>query len=74
MTRKRTIGTRAALGGLTAAVALIAAQPAAKADEVSDLRANQELLQRRIDQLAQSNVGAGSYLGTDRRAGRSVCR
>ena len=30
MTRKRTIGTRAALGGLTAAVALIAAQPAAQ--------------------------------------------
>jgi hypothetical protein len=36
----------------------------AKADEVADLRANQELLQRRIDQLAQAqNVGSGSYLG-----------
>ena len=58
MTRKRTIGTRAALGGLTAAVALIAAQPAAQADEVSDLRANQELLQQRIDQLAQSGIPA----------------
>jgi hypothetical protein len=37
----------------------------AKADEVSDLRANQELLQRRIDQLAQAqNVGSGSYFST----------
>jgi len=62
MTRKRTIGTRAALGGLTAVAVLIAATPAAKADEASDLKANQEVLQRRIDQLAQQNVGAGSYL------------
>ena len=61
MTRKRTIGTRAALGGLTAAVALIAAQPAAKADEVSDLRANQEVLQRRIDQLSQAIVPGNPY-------------
>jgi hypothetical protein len=65
MTRKRTLGTRAALGGITAAAALIAAQPAAKADELTDLRANQELLQRRVDQLAQSgNVGAGPVLET----------
>jgi len=61
MTRKRTIATRAALGGLTAAVALIAAQPAAKADEISDLRANQELLQRRIDQLAQAPSPGNMY-------------
>ena len=71
MTRKRTIGTRVALGGLTAAVALMTAQPAARADEVVDLRANQELLQRRVDQLAQANVGAGPYLApTSRRAGQ----
>src|SRR4051794_26683997 len=64
MTRKRTIRTRAALGGLTAAVALITALPAARADEVADLRTNQEVLQRRVDQLAQSgNVGAGPVLG-----------
>src|SRR5690242_14547928 len=61
MIRKRTIGTRAALGGLTAAVALMTALPAARADEVTDLRANQELLQRRVDQLAQ-NVGVGPVL------------
>src|SRR5437764_12280488 len=53
MTKKRNIGTVAALGGLTAAVALITALPSARADELGDLRANQELLQRRIDQLAQ---------------------
>src|SRR5204862_4629898 len=53
MTNKRNIGTVAALGGLTAAVALITALPSATADELGDLRANQELLQRRIDQLAQ---------------------
>src|SRR5436309_10874449 len=53
MTNKRNIGTVAALGGLTAAVALITALPSARADELGDLRANQELLQRRVDQLAQ---------------------
>ena len=61
MTRKRTIGTRAALGGLTAAVALLTAQPAAKADQVSDLRANNELLQRRLDQLAQARIPGDPY-------------
>jgi hypothetical protein len=39
---------------LTAAIALLTGLPAAKADELADLRANQELLQRRIDQLAQA--------------------
>jgi len=53
MSKKRNIGTVAALGGLTAAVALITALPSARADELADLRANQELLKQRIDQLAQ---------------------
>ena len=53
MTRTRTIGTLAAIGGLTATIALLTGLPAANADELADLRANQELLQRRIDQLAQ---------------------
>jgi hypothetical protein len=52
MTKTRTIGTLAAIGGLTATIALLTGLPAA-ADELADLRANQELLQRRIDQLAQ---------------------
>jgi hypothetical protein len=53
MTRKRTIATMAALGGFTAVVALLSGLPAAKADELADLRANQDLLQQRVDQLAQ---------------------
>jgi len=53
MIRKRNIGSVAAIGGLTAAIALLTGLPAASADELADLRANQELLQRRIDQLAQ---------------------
>src|ERR1700738_4843866 len=53
MTRTRTIGTFAAIGGLTATIALLTGLPTANADELADLRANQELLQRRIDQLAQ---------------------
>jgi hypothetical protein len=68
MTSKRTIGTRAALGGLTAAVALMTAAPAAKANELADLRANQELLQRRIDQLAQLR-GPGDPYGVTGPAG-----
>ena len=32
---------------------------AARADELTDLRADQELLQRRIDQLVQAQPGGG---------------
>src|ERR1700757_1114752 len=49
----------AATGGLTAAVALLTGLPLAGADELADLRANQELLQRRIDQLAQAQAPGG---------------
>src|SRR5437879_2423573 len=56
MIRKRNIGTMAALGGLTATIALLTGLSAASADELADLRANQELLQRRIDQLAQAGI------------------
>jgi outer membrane DcaP-like protein len=68
MIKNRTIATVAALGGLTAAIALLAGLPAAKADELADLRANQELLQQRLDQLAQAApavpggpIGVGSF-------------
>jgi hypothetical protein len=44
----------AAIGGLSAAIALLTGLPAASADELADLRANQELLQKRIDQLSQA--------------------
>jgi hypothetical protein len=71
MIRKRTIGTLTALGGTTVALALMLGQPAAKADDVTDLQANPELA-KRVDQLAQvglqkpqlppgTAVGAGSF-------------
>src|SRR5215472_3269498 len=48
------------IGGLaaTAVVALLTGLPKASADELADLKANQELLQRRIDQLAQAQLPA----------------
>src|SRR5215831_9989742 len=63
----------AAIGGLTATIALLTGLPAAHADELADLRANQELLQRRIDQLAQIPAtggvpGAGTPAGTGAQA------
>jgi hypothetical protein len=58
MTRKRNIGTVAALGGFAAAAALLSGVSAAGADELSELRANQQLLQQRLDQLAQAVPGA----------------
>ncbi len=63
MTTKRTIGTLAALGGMAAAVALMTGVPSAKADELSDLRANNQLLQQKLDQVAQLPSSAGMYPG-----------
>jgi hypothetical protein len=56
MTRKRTIGSMAAAAGLAVSVAWLTASPAARADELSDLRENMQLLQQRVDQLAQEQV------------------
>jgi hypothetical protein len=47
------IGTIAALGGSTMALAMMAVAGGARADELADLRANQDLLSQRVDQLAQ---------------------
>jgi hypothetical protein len=58
MTRMRDIGSVAALGGMTAAALLLTGLPGARADELADLRANQQLLQERIDQLAQAQAQA----------------
>jgi len=55
----------AAIGSLTAVVTLLTGLPAAKADELADLRANQELLQRRIDQLAQATPRGGGTVGRE---------
>src|SRR5438445_7874887 len=70
MTRTRGIGSFAAIGGLSATIALLMDLPVASADELADLRANQELLQRRIDQLAQlpptkAFPGTPGALGTE---------
>src|SRR6266478_3046422 len=61
MTGKRNIGSMAAIGGLSAAIALLTGLPAVSADELADLRSkqqllqsNQELLQKRLDQLSQA--------------------
>jgi hypothetical protein len=79
MTRTRTIGTLAAIGGLTATVALLTGLPTAGADELADLRANQELLQRRIDQLAQGEIppsrvspGIAPALGAEAIPGQAI--
>jgi Porin subfamily len=58
MNKRRKLGTFAAIGSLTAAAALLTGLGAARADELSDLRANQQLLQARIDQLAQAQAQA----------------
>jgi hypothetical protein len=58
MTRKRNIGSAVAIGGATAMVALLTGLSGARADELADLRANQQLLQQRIDQLAQTQTAA----------------
>ena len=80
MTRQRNIGSVAAIGGLGAAIALLTGLPAANADELADLRAkqqllqsNQELLQKRIDQLSQAPRRARrvpTCPGSGRRRGR----
>jgi hypothetical protein len=69
----------AAIGGLTATIALLTGLPAANADEVADLRANQELLQRRIDQLAQGAIpetriapGIAGPMGTQAIPGQAI--
>ncbi|MGH7062667.1 MAG: hypothetical protein ACREET_01170, partial [Stellaceae bacterium] len=72
MTNKRNIGGVAAIGGMSAAVLLLTGLPTAKADELADLRANQQLLQQRIEQLAQAQGGPPSHLGAPGSAGPRV--
>jgi len=62
--KHRTILTMAVLGGLVAALALPVGLPAARADELANLRATQEILQQRLDQLAQAaSDGPGAAIG-----------
>src|SRR5215469_16060256 len=54
MTGMRDLCSVAAIGGPIAAISLLTGSPAPRADELADLRANQELLQKRLDQLSQA--------------------
>ena len=54
--QKRHFARVAAIGVLAAAIVPLTGLFTAKADELSNLRANQQLLQQRIDQLAQPQV------------------
>lgn len=70
MKRRWRIGEAAVVGGAIAVIALLAGMPSAAADEVTELRANQELLQRRLEQLAQvGDGGAQAVPGTAVNAG-----
>jgi len=67
----------AATAALTATIALLTGFPPASADELADLRANQELLQRRIDQLAQLPQqkvapGVAGPMGTEAIPGQAI--
>ncbi len=62
MTKAQRLGGLA-IGGLTAMVALQTGLAPARADELADLRANQQVLQQRIDQLAQALPQTKAYPG-----------
>ena len=60
MSRKRAAGIVPVIGwSLPVFVLATGLSTTARADELADLRANQELLQRRIDQLAQAGPSVG---------------
>src|ERR1700723_219492 len=66
MMKARKIGIIAALGGSTAALAMLTGLTGARADE---LQVNQQLLDQRIDQLAQGlNTGAKNQFSVDQNA------
>jgi hypothetical protein len=77
MKRTDRVGGLAATAALTATIALLTGFPPASADELADLRANQELLQRRIDQLAQLPQqkiapGVSGPMGTEAIPGQAI--
>src|SRR5712671_6500247 len=63
MSWKRNAANMAVSGGVISVVALLTGVPSAKADELADLRANQEVLQQRLDQLAQAPPGGPPPIG-----------
>src|SRR5215472_8451834 len=62
MSAQRSPASFAAIVTATSAIALLIGQTPASADELADLRANQELLQKRIDQLSQAPPQAAPYV------------
>jgi hypothetical protein len=67
MRRERNIGYVAAIGGTAAAIMLVTGICAARADELSDLRAKEQQLQQQLDQLqgaAPTAPGGGGSGGT----------
>ena len=65
MTRRRNLSSIAAIGGIGAALSLFLGPSTTRADELADLRAsqeqlrnNQDLIQKRIDQLSQAAPGS----------------
>src|SRR5580658_5241245 len=63
MKNRWNVAIAAAVACMLSALLAIASQ-AAWADELSDLRANQELLQRRVDQLAQATAVPATGIGS----------
>src|SRR5579872_7171898 len=61
MMKERKSGVVAALGSGTAALAMLTGLAGARADELSDLRLNQQLLSQRIDQLAAVGQKTGNW-------------
>jgi len=59
MSGKRGAGFTPAIGWTLPGLLLVTGLSTAHADELADLRANQELLQRRVDQLAQAGPATG---------------
>ena len=61
MMKGRKIATIAALATSTAALAMLTGLAGARADELSDMRVNQQLLSQRIDQLAAVGQKTGNW-------------
>src|SRR5260370_22083302 len=59
MSRRRGAGISRAIGWALPGLLLATGLSTARADELADLRANQELRQRRVDQLAQAGPSTG---------------
>jgi hypothetical protein len=64
MAGKRNIAGVTAIGSLAAVVVLLTSLPVVKADELTDLRNNQLLLQQRLDQVPKAQAAPPDAPGT----------